>query len=141
MTNYEKYKEKIDKFLQDAYRMAIDKNEKELVDCRELDCKNCLFSSRYNENRFCEANRIKWLVAEYVEPAVDWNKVPIDTPVLVSDDGKDFWFNRYFAGINTSGKPLVYPDGRTSWSNKTFCCVVECFPYTKLAEVPDEESK
>lgn len=133
MINYEKYKEKIDKFLQDAYRIAVDKNEREFVDCRELNCKNCLFSSRYNENRFCEANRIKWLVSEYKEPEVDWSKVVVDTPVLVSVDG-DFWLNRYFAGVDDEGKPLVFPDGRTSWSNARFGRMWTSYKYIKLAE-------
>lgn len=141
MNNYEHYKEKLEIILNSNTNIAIDIVTNEIVPCKDLTCIRCLFSSDNNDGVSCYRNTIKWFLAEYKEPAVDWNKVPIDTPVLVSDDGKDFWFNRYFAGINTSGKPLVYPDGRTSWSNKTFCRVVECFPYTKLAEVSDEESK
>lgn len=141
MTNYEKYKEKIDKFLQDTYRIAVDKNERELVDCRELNCKNCLFSSSYNEDRFCEVNRIKWLVSEYKESGVDWSKVPIDTPVLASMD-REKWYNFYFAGTDDWGNTYVYSSGRTSWSSKTaYDSETVKVPYIKLAEVSDEESK
>lgn len=134
MTNYEKHKEKIDKILQDTYKMAVDKNEKEIVDCRELNCMNCLFSYCYNESRYCEINRIKWLVAEYKEPEIDWSKVPIDTPVLVSNNGEK-WYCRYFASVDDEGKPLVFPDGRTSWSNARCSRMWTSYKYIELAEV------
>lgn len=59
-------------------------------------------------------NIIDWLNAEYQEPYVDWSKVPIDTPVLASNDGKR-WYRRYFAGMR-GGKPEAYDCGATSWS-------------------------
>lgn len=134
MTNYEKHKEKIDKVLHDdTYMIAIDTNEKEVVTCQELNCKNCLFSHHYNKNTRCEVNRIKWLVAEYTEPEIDWSKVPVDTPVLVSND-KNFWYNRYFAGVDDEGKPLVFPDGRTSWSNTRCGRMWTSYKYIKLSE-------
>lgn len=142
MTNYEKHKEKIDKVLHDdTYMIAIDTNEKEVVTCRELNCKNCLFSHHYNKNTRCEVNRIKWLVAEYVEPVeteVDWSKVPVDTPVLVSND-KKFWFNRYFAGVDDDGRLFIFQNGRTSWSNKGYDRMVMPYKYIKLAEVSRNE--
>ena len=133
MTNYEKHKEKIDKVLHDdTYMIAIDTNEKEVVTCQELNCKNYLFSHYYNKNTRCEVNRIKWLVAEYTEAEVDWNKIPVDTPVLISVDNKN-WFNRYFAGVNEKGQPTVFCYGATQWSNgyEEPCH----FKYIKLAEV------
>lgn len=136
MTNYEKHKEKIDKVLHDdTYMIAIDTNEKEVVTCQELNCKNCLFSHHYNKNTRCEVNRIKWLVAEYTEAEVDWNKIPVDTPVLISIDNKN-WFNRYFAGVNEKGQPTVFYYGATQWSNgyEEPCH----FKYIKLAEVEYE---
>lgn len=139
MTNYEKHKKKIDKILHDTYRIAVDKNAKEVVDCTELNCMNCLFSYCYNESRYCEVNRIKWLVAEYAEPEVDWSKVPIDTPVVISVDNRS-WFNRYFAGVNEKGQPTVFCNGATQWSNNG-CEESYCFKYIKLAEVSDEKSK
>lgn len=132
MTNYEKHKEKIDKILQDTYKMAVDKNEKEIVDCRELNCMNCLFSYCYNESRYCEINRIKWLVAEYNEPEIDWSKVPIDTPVLVRYGNR--WLKRHFAGVDDNGQPTAWNLGVTSWSEENALRLTS-YADIKLAEV------
>lgn len=45
---------------------------------------------------------------------INWNKIPIDT--LVETRGKDDkeWLSRYFAGIDTSGNPIVFYSGCTS---------------------------
>lgn len=45
-------------------------------------------------------NRKEWLNSEYVEPEVDWSKVPIDTPILVRVSEDEEWDKRYFAGFN-----------------------------------------
>ena len=61
---------------------------------------------------------------------VDWNKVPIDTPVLVSNNGEK-WYRRYFAGIR-NGYREAYDVGATPWSvydNRT--CA---WPFMKIAE-------
>lgn len=127
MTNYEKYKESIALRLQRGEELAFNKNTKEAVACQYLDCEDCLFYG-------CGINAMKWLVAECTEPEIDWSKVPVDTPVLVSND-KDFWYNRYFASVDDEGKPLVFPDGRTSWSNMRCGRMWTSYKYIKLAEV------
>lgn len=51
---------------------------------------------------------------------IDWENVPVDTKVLVSDDGKN-WEKRYFKFYNKENnrcKCVCFADGRTSWSNK-----------------------
>ena len=51
---------------------------------------------------------------------VDWENVPVDTKVLVSDDGEN-WERRHFKCYdkeNNKGKHVCFADGRTSWSNK-----------------------
>lgn len=61
------------------------------------------------------ANNIFGMVdlARYLHK-VDWSKVPIDEPVLVSSDGEE-WFRRHFAGVR--GKELyVFFQGFSSWS-------------------------
>ena len=135
MNNYENQKEAIDLILQsNSSSLAVDVDTKEIAHCLELKCENCLFSYCYNECHRCDVNRIKWLLAECVEPEVDWSKVPIDTPVLVSNN-KDFWYNRYFAGVDNEGKIFVFPDGRTSWSNASLGRMGVSYKYIKLAEV------
>mgnify|MGYP004551129059 CR=1 FL=1 len=136
MINYEKYEETIDLILEQWENIAFDKDMKKVVSCSSgFKCKNCQFSYQYNEYQYCNVNRIKWLVAEYVEPVepeIDWSKVPVDTPVLISVDNRN-WFNRYFAGVNEKGQPTVFCYGATQWSNgyKEPCH----FKYIKLAEV------
>lgn len=133
MTNYEKYEETIDLILQQGGMIAFNKDTKEIMDCQQLNCENCLFSYRYNDYNYCNMNRIKWLVSEYKEE-VDWSKVLIDTPVLVSVGG-DFWLNRYFAGVDDKGRLFMFPNGRTSWSNTGYGRMPVPSKYIKLAEV------
>lgn len=45
---------------------------------------------------------------------VDWSKVPIDAPVLVSSDGEE-WFRRHFAGVR-DGELHVFLQGSSSWT-------------------------
>lgn len=64
---------------------------------------------------------------------VDWSKVAVDTPVLVSNDGKN-WCNRYFSsfdGVNV----IAWEYGATSWSVDDADSEVYRWEYAKLAEV------
>lgn len=63
---------------------------------------------------------------------VDWSKVPVDTPVLVSNDNKE-WIKRYFARYE-DGNVYCWLSGKTSW---TAICELSVghWDYTKLAEV------
>lgn len=134
MNNYENQREIIDAILNSNNNIAIDIDTNKITTCRGLACSRCLFFGEYNESTSCYRNTIKWLLAEYKEPEIDWSKVAVNTPVLVSVDG-DFWLNRYFAGVDDEGKPLVFPDGRTSWSNARCGRMWTSYKYIKLAEV------
>lgn len=64
---------------------------------------------------------------------VNWSEVPVDTPILVSGDGK-YWYNRYFAsfdGVNV----MAWEYGATSWSVEDAENEVFKWNYAKLAEV------
>lgn len=67
--------------------------------------------SPYNEQYYPQ-EAIK-LVMDYEIP-IDWSKVQIDTPILVSIDGNK-WHKRYFAKYEDD---IIYAfnDGRTSWT-------------------------
>lgn len=78
----------------------------------------------------CETKLNIWLDEEHEEQEVDWSKVSFDTPILVSNDGKN-WKKRYFEQYN-NGYVYVYNDGSTSWSNE---CGSMPWKYAKLAEV------
>lgn len=129
MTNYEKYKEIIELTFERGENIALNKETKEVVSCWKLTCDNCLFSDGYKAPYPCDLNRIKWLVSEYKEE-VDWSKVPVDTPVLVSDNNRD-WYHRHLAKVVES-QPYIWGDGRTSWTTDGNDVL---YKYIKLAEV------
>lgn len=131
MNNYENQKERIDAILNSNNNIAVDRETNKATTCNSLACSKCLFAIQDYD---CYRGVIRWLLAKYEELGIDWSKVPIDTPVLISVDGKNGnWFNRYFAGVNEKGQPTVFCYGATQWSNgyKEPCH----FKYIKLAEV------
>ena len=83
-------------------------------------CKHCDF---YNEEILCEQIIKDWANSEYKEPEIDWNKVPVDTPIYVSDNGdtyKRYTHKRYFAGYDKKyNMIIVFDNGGTSWSSVT----------------------
>ena len=126
MTNREAYKDILNNIIGDVVAIVDGKP----VLCAETSCCRCLFLVSYGEPGHKE-EIIDWLNAEYQEPSVDWSKVPIDTPVLASNDG-EYWSRQYFAGIGDDGNPETFHAGATSWSN---CIIEHCsHKYVKLAE-------
>lgn len=125
MTNYEKYKDIIEKFTDND--VAFDKFKNKIVKCAGFACDDCAFYRYYDD---CKLGAMKWAAEEYKEPEVDWSKVPVDTPVLVSNDGKE-WSRRHFSRV-VDGIPHTWMYGSTSWTahnNET------TYHYIKLAEV------
>lgn len=109
--------------------MAVDRNTNKLSTCHDSTCEDCLFFRKYNNGTHCTLSCVKWLVSEYKEPEVDWSSVPIDTPVLVSDDGVN-WERRYFVRKPAEAMFGVYNNGATSWSADGY---VVWYRYAKLA--------
>ena len=85
----------------------------------------------FNSLVFDESGLDKLKKLEKSEVGVDWSKVAVDTPILVSNNGK-YWYKRYFAKYE-NGKVCAFSQGTTSWSNNngTPLCGWE---YAKLAE-------
>ncbi len=136
MINYEKYKREIGAISEKGHNIAVDRNTNKVTDCEDLDCDDCLLCT-LDVNNTCQANAMKWAASEYVEPVepeVNWYTVPIDTPVLVSNNKeRRRWGRGHFAGVDRYGKPQTFAHGRTSWSNGEY--PYEIFNYIKLAEV------
>lgn len=126
MTNMEKYKDT----LADMLSKIIAVVDGELVLCKNAICSDCLFWHSCGKTEH-KKEIIDWLNAEYQEPSVDWSKVPIDTPVLVSDDGEK-WHKRYYAGVGDDGDPKVYSFGQTSWSGTDGARI--SYEFMRLAE-------
>lgn len=132
MTNYEYYKEQIEKIARMGQKVAIKKDTNEIVSCVDIVsgcCDDCLFGGYGN----CAQKAMAWADAEYIEPEVDWTKVPVDTPILVSDNNAD-WKRRHFAKYK-NGKVYTWYDGLTSFTSYDHDeNQMIWWPYAKLAE-------
>ena len=123
MKNYEKYKEKIreykgETFCADFVQPYILKQD----DCCRMDCGQCSMI------------QIMWLLEEDEEPEIDWNKVEVDTPILVKNDEDGEWLKRYFAKYE-DGYVYAWGNGCTSWNADN----MYAWNYTKLAESEDSK--
>ena len=95
--------------------------------CADIPCDKCDF---VDDN--CDTAAKKWANSEYVEPPVDWSKVPVDTPVLVKNVENYKWENRYFA-IYKDNRVYTWSGGSTSWSADSIKSITS-WNYAKLAE-------
>lgn len=120
MTNFEKY---FDGLTVSNFGLLGGK----VAECSNLSCYNCDFY----RSASCNIARMEWLKAEYEElKKINIPKdTPIDTKILVSDDGIT-WGRRYYAGT-MDGIPYVWADGFTSWTSDNR---VEPWEYMKLYE-------
>ena len=128
MLNKEKYAKEILDIACEGWVLAIDKqHNNNPISCTILSCDKCAFNE---PSRDCRTLRKEWCEQEYVEPPVDWTKVAVDTPILVSDNGKN-WHKRHFAKFE-GGKVYAWKHGKTSWTHWTHDGVL--WEYAKLAE-------
>lgn len=125
MTNFEKYRNEILEISKNGDRVAVDKCTKKVQSCSEWTCWNCVF---YNDDAFCSVLLMLWLYEEYQESPVDWSKVAVDTKILVSDDGEE-WYRAYFARYE-NGMVYCWENGATSWTTR----ITPHWNYAKLAE-------
>lgn len=138
MTNYEHYKEEIEKYTRLLIPFALDIKTKEIKRCNDILCKDCAFlRDNFHCDNPCDVNKIKWADEEYCEPEIDWTKVAVDTPIHVSRNGKD-WQNCYFAKYE-NGKVYAWNYGGTSWTRAT--TGYTAWNYAKLAETEHKEER
>lgn len=114
MTNREKYAEQILDIAVTGNSIAVDEKGK-MYKCEKLMCRDCIFSRNENRESSCAENTKKWSEQEYVEPPVDWSKVPVDTKILVRDSEDEEWRKRHFAKFE-DGKIFAWASGVTSFS-------------------------
>ena len=127
MTNREKFAEQILDIACGGSKIAVDKTTLEPIACRKLVCEDCLF----NTHDYCRNEADRWANSEYVEPPIDWSKVAVDTPILVTNNGDCKWVKRYFAKYE-NGRVYAWNNGTTSWSGD------RCTPW-ELAKPPEKE--
>ena len=112
MLNKEKYAKEILDIACDGYGIA--KQNGHLQPCRHTACSKCDF----NTTLCCPEEIRKWANSEYKEPEIDWNKVPVDTPIYVWNNNDNRTYKRHFAGYNkVNNMVIAFDDGRTSWSS------------------------
>lgn len=117
MTNKEKYAEQILDIACSGYCTALDKKTMKPISCNDnISCEDCYFGVDVSSN--CRNACKEWCESEYVEPQIDWSKVPVDTPILVKNSHDDKWLPRHFAKFE-DGVVYAWEDGKTSWSSLT----------------------
>lgn len=125
MKNYEKYADEIREYKGiNICSEFIKPHILEADNCNGIDCQRCAML------------QMLWLLEEYKEPEepkVDWSKVEVDTPILVSNSEDGDWYRRYFAKYK-NGKVFAWSDGRSSWNETD----VRAWDYAKLAETEEE---
>ena len=121
MKNYEKYADEIRKY-------------KGCNFCIDFVLPNIMESNNCGGNcEVCRMRQMLWLLEEYKEPETDWNKVEIDTPILVRQTKDGEWLRRHFAKYE-GGIVYTWKDSHTSW---TADCMTG-WDYGKLAESEEE---
>lgn len=126
MTNYEHYKKQIEKFTRMGQKVAVKKDTNEIIPCSDIGCSGCLFGG-YDS---CTKKSMAWADAEYIEPEeVDWSKVAVDTPILVSNDNVH-WYRKHFAKYK-NGEIHAWDGGQTSYTTDK----AWHWNYAKLADV------
>lgn len=139
MLNIEKYKNEIEKIGIDA--IAVNEMG-ELKRCRDVYCRFCVF--RPNGESYCNTNKTEWLCKEYKEPEIDWDNdidwehVPVDTDVLVSDScGMELRLRKFVVYLpNTFGKKYIAFANGAAQSDANDVCD---WAYCKLANPEDIE--
>lgn len=125
MLNKEKYEKEILDIACHGFSIALVGDK--VVGCRLYRCSECAFRTTVS----CRNAVEKWANSEYVEPPVDWTKVPVDTQILVRDYENHEWIRRYFARY-VNGEVLAWRNGTTSWSTNHENVI--SWKYAKLAE-------
>lgn len=118
LVNKEGYYSNLKSFNDDLSRKTSDEIKiTKIYDLSEYESMSLEFSTEHRE--------LLWSI----EDKIDWNKVEVDTKVLVRDRPYNEWLKRHFAKYE-NGKVYVFDDGRTSWS----CGGITHWEETKLWE-------
>jgi hypothetical protein len=107
MKNREKFANELIYFALQNKKFGIKNGKPE--PCNEMDCNDCEYVGKG-----CD-NLTEWGEQEYIEPKVDWSKVPVDTPIYVKDLKIGYWLPRYFYKYE-NGKVFAFIDGKTSFT-------------------------
>ena len=97
-----------------------------------------LFKARGANTLVFDQRGIENILKPYEEEhEIDWYKVAVDTPILVSDRKDATWCKRHFAKYE-DGKVYAWDLGKTFWTT-TAPTKITAWRYAKLAEEVDLE--
>ena len=123
MKNYEKYADEIREYKGTCFcKDFIEPNIIKSDDCTNVGCARC------------KMLQMLWLLSE--EHETDWNKVEVDTPILVKDSKNGMWMRSHFAKYE-NGTVYAWSDGCTSGTLYDHTYVTP-WNYAKLAESEEE---
>lgn len=133
MKNKDKYAKEIIEIACAGETLAINKHTNKPVPCDSLECCDCLLCNDGYEGCVDCSSPLVWCNNEEdikIEDYIDWSKVKVDTPILVSDDKSfEYPIKCHFAKYEDN-KIYAFASGCTSWSaNRMFV-----WNYAKLAE-------
>lgn len=113
--------------------------------CNEVSCTDCCLSPAITGHgcsvvELTNTQKAIELVQEWHKEhtlKIDWSKVPVDTKIIVWEDGRESYkVKRHFAKFE-DGKIYAWVMGATSWSID-YDVDVSCWDNAELAEVADE---
>lgn len=131
MTNKEKYGNEIIELAVSNLWFGLGGGKPTL--CAKIECEDCDFNEKSTDE--CKGGAYEfreWLNSEYIEPPVDWSKVPVDTPILVRNSEEETWRKRYFAKYENE-TVYAWNGGKTSWSVGSKFRIFD-WKFAKLAE-------
>lgn len=76
-----------------------------------------------------------WLDSEYKETEIDWDKVPVDTPVFVWGDNRKTLKEDIFRLMKSDSLYETFDNGATSWT----ACTTSRWKHCELAKVEDKQ--
>lgn len=109
MLNKEKFAKEIVEIVTNGKDLSVVNGKP--CSCDDTRCADCDF-----HNNSCTEGIKEWANSEYKESVIDWDRVPVDTPVLVWDTDDKHKKKRYYAGTNGT-KFMTFDWGATSWSS------------------------
>lgn len=134
MKNVEFYANELADLAVKGKHIGIRENDGFPCACSDLNCYNCLLHIGV-----CRDSLLKWAESEHVEYEVDWEKVPVDTPVYCQANICQNESPGYFAKFN-NGIVYTWRNGRTSFTSLYKDDICSC-QFVRLAESHPEWMK
>nr|WP_142411409.1 hypothetical protein [Clostridium sp. Marseille-P7770] len=104
-----------EKFAKEIVELAVNVKDVGVVNGKPCSCSDTFCADCDFHCDTCTEELKEWANSEYKELEIDWERVPVDTPVLVWDFDDRAKRRRYYAGRNGI-KFMAFDFGATSWS-------------------------